>query len=156
MAKIKVTQNVDGSINKLSTMNVPIIAVKIISVTRKLKIWACDHVPLKRYWRNIMEKCIRDKENLLIIFNFSRNGKGFRVDFWQARWCRNDAHSKFFDRNIVNFEGSRMFPYGVISDWKMKILQPVIEKISVISKLSIRHDDFSKFFSHFQVEFAKQ
>ena len=37
-------------------MNAAIIDGKIINETIKLKFWACEHVPLKRYWRKKMEK----------------------------------------------------------------------------------------------------
>ena len=123
-----------GSINKFSKMNAPIIDVNWIFETKMLKIWASEHVPLKRYWWKNCKKCITPIQNFFIFFNFSPKGKEFRPGHFAAYRAWKDAHPKFFYQKSVMFYGSRMLRYGLISDWKRKFLQAVIEKISVVYK----------------------
>ena len=61
-----------GRIIKLSKMYCAIIDGKIIFQTINLKIWPWEHVPLKRYSRNKMGKCITVRENFFIFFSFLR------------------------------------------------------------------------------------
>ena len=58
-----------GSINKLSKMNAAIIDGKIIIIEIiKLKIWASEHVPLKRYWRIKIEIMYAGNTKIVQIF----------------------------------------------------------------------------------------
>ena len=56
------------------------------------------------------------------------------LEFWKASRGWKAAHLNSFDQKSVKFEGLRMLRYVVISDCKMKFLQVVIEKLSVVLK----------------------
>ena len=131
MPKIKNTQSPWRASINYQRRIAPKIDGKIIIETRNLKFWAFEHVRLKRYWRNKMEKCIRaiqkNFHNFLIFLRMQRNS---RMEYLQASRCWKAAHSKLFDQISVKYEGSTVLRYGVISDWKMKFLQSVIENFS--------------------------
>ena len=138
MPKIKKKTKYMESINKLSKMNARIINVNWIFETIKLKIWASEHVRLKRQLRNNMENtnfpyCFHISQyKIFSYFSFFSEGKrSSGLDFLHASRGWNGAHPVFFDQKSVKFDGSRMLPYEVISDWKMIFLHEVLEKFSV-------------------------
>ena len=128
---------------------------KIICETIKLKIWGSEHVPLKRYWRNNLEKCMRAIEKFVIFFNFLQSERSSGLKFWQSSRCLKADHQKFFEQKSVKFEGFRMTRSVVISDWKMIFLQATIENFSILKIISITESDFSKIYSHKMIVLAR-
>ena len=89
-------------------------------------------------WRDIEETRSKNVLGQYKIFSyfliFLRRERGLGLEFFEPSRSSNNAHPKFFIQKSVNFEGSRMLRYGVISDWKMIFLHEVIEKFSVFYK----------------------
>ena len=79
-------------------------------------------------WSQILKK--PDGKNFHIYLLFLWRKRSSDLEFLQASWGRKGASLKFMDQKSSNFRGSGMLGNGLISDWKMKFLQAVIDKFS--------------------------